>query len=66
MINVQQLSITRMRNCTVHNDVDRETKFLKHPASGIVLKLQRYNPSKPEHHFSVGVIRLVTGIREER
>ena len=38
MINVQQLSITGMRNCTVHNDVDRETKFLKHPASGVVLK----------------------------
>ena len=61
---VQQLSITGMRKCTVHND--RETKFLKHPASGVVLKLQRYNPSRLEHRFSVGVIGLVTGIREER
>ena len=66
MINVQQLSIAGMRNCTVHNDVDCETEFLKHPASGVVLKLQRYNPSRLEHRFNVGVIRLVTGIREER
>ena len=66
MINVQQLSIIGMKNCTVHNGDDRETEFLKHPASGIVLKLQRYNPSRLEHRFSVGVIRLVTGIREER
>ena len=46
MINVQQLSITGMGNWTVHNNVDHETKFLTHPASGVVLKLQRYNPLK--------------------
>ena len=63
---MQQLSITGMRNCTVHNDVDRETEFLKHLVSDVVLKLQRYNPSGLEHRFSVGVIRLVTGIMEER
>ena len=66
MINVQLLSITGMKNCTIHNDVAHENEFLKHPASGVVLKLQRYNPSRLEHHFSVGVIRLVTGIRDER
>ena len=55
-----------MRNCTVHNDVDLETAFLKHLASDVVLKLQRYNPSRLEYRFSVGMIRLMTGIREER
>ena len=43
MLNVQQLSITRIRDY-IHNDNDCETEFL---VSGIVLKLQRYNPSRP-------------------
>ena len=41
MINVQQLSITGILEGIVHNDVDCETDFFKHPASGVVLKFKR-------------------------